>query len=341
MNKILAEQIFKDLQTTALKKMEAPQTFLQPFSPAYIPVPISEEHFIPIVPKETKKTFLFIDGGNAEILKTPEYSLQFIRIGAVGFQGTKRILQKKKEGYLLVKTEREKEGIILKTKGYGSWEKELMLELSFTNPLLAKTTERTRVSSIAQIWRSIQEILFAKENLQEETVVLLDRTLLPENTWEEQAFKELQEAAGKKTAIVCGLNKTTALLCNTGESIIAHLHSFQKKGRWLYYPVFSTYDPKHNAVLCFVRLHPKTAYAFRLEIEAGQKEKREDIVSWIAGISNDGVFLGYPYGLIVADQLARVSNREKEYMQTIFFSRTGKKSGTHALDAHEILDRMS
>ncbi|MEW6617726.1 MAG: hypothetical protein AB1333_04930, partial [Patescibacteria group bacterium] len=135
---------------------------------------------------------------------------------------------------------------------------------------------------------------------------------------------------------IIGVNKTTALLCNNGESIITALESFNKKGMWCYYPLFSTHE---HAVLGFVRLHALSKHVFRIEVPIAKKENIKEYASILASISCDGAFIGYPYGLIVADQLARVSNREKETLQTIFFNQAGKEFST-ALNAHDILDRM-
>ncbi len=61
--------------------------------------------------------------------------------------------------------------------------------------------------------------------------------------------------------------------------------------------------------------------------------------------AKDPVFPGYPYGLLVADKFARVSNNEKEYIQTIIKSNAGKnwakiKKYMNSFDAHSILDNI-
>ncbi len=315
------KKILEDMQTISLKRMEDAIVFLQPFSKAYIPVPLSKENFIPITPKETEQTLIFIDGGNAEIIRTPDFSLQFLRFAAVGFKNKKRIFQKIKEGYILVSAQKE-----IVTQQYG-------FDISFPsfaidNPLLKNTETRTKLNTVANMFRAVYELIFAKE-MQHLGIIILDRALLPENHIEEKAVAELTDAIG--------VNKTTALLCNNGESIVSALQSFEQKGRWCYYPVFSTYE--HNAVLSFAQLHPKAKHVFRIEVQGQHKENIHKIISMLASYSNDGAFIGYPYGLIVADQLARVSNREKETIQTLFFNKAGKEFST-ALNAHDILDSM-
>ncbi len=314
------KQILEDIQTISLKRMETSVIFLQPFSKAYLPIPLIDENFTEIKQKETDNTLIFIDGGNAEILKTPDYSLQFLRFAAVGFKNKKRMFQTIKEGYILVSALDQ-----ITTQQYG-------FDISFPsfaldNPLLKNSDTRTKLNTVGNIFRSLYEIQFAK---QMQGAIILDRSLMPDNCLEEHALHELYSL---NTEII-GVNKTTALLCNNGESIITALQNFEKKGMWCYYPLFSTHE---HAVLAFVKLHALSKHVFRLEVQ--EKNNIKESASILASISDDGAFIGYPYGLIVADQLARVSNREKETLQTLFFNQAGKEFST-ALNAHDILDRM-
>ncbi len=340
MNKELAVKIIQDIKTTSLRRLEHAVVFLEPLSSAYTPIPFSEDYFIPLAPKQTDRLMLFIDGGNTEILKTPDFSLQFLRFAAVGFREQQRIFQRKKEGYLLVKTQTLDRKQYFLTQCYGDIAGSDGLALAYDDPLLQGKND---IAQVGNIFRALYEISFAQTVLQDHAVLVFDRALLPENTYEESAFAALYTLAKEKNSIVTGLNKTTSLLCNTGESVVAALRHFEKKGSWVYSPVFSSSDAKHNAVLSFVRLHPQSQHIFRFEVQEEYKDKKQirEIASWLASLSHDAVFLGYPYGLIVADQLARVSNREQETLRMLFFSFAGEKCfAIHALNAHEILDRI-
>jgi hypothetical protein len=62
--------------------------------------------------------------------------------------------------------------------------------------------------------------------------------------------------------------------------------------------------------------------------------------------SKDISFPGYPYGLIIADRFARVSNNEKAYLRTLFFSKAGGKTEmlvneTASINSHNILDSIN
>ena len=64
-------------------------------------IPLDQNAFKPIMMQEAKR-IAFVDGGNAEILKAPNFSLQFIRLYATIHEANKRIKQVKKEFYALI-----------------------------------------------------------------------------------------------------------------------------------------------------------------------------------------------------------------------------------------------
>ena len=105
------------------------------------------------------------------------------------------------------------------------------------------------------------------------------------------------------------------------------LNKMGGQGCWTYHMENKTY---------FVKLHEKAKHVFRFE---GNPE----ILPHLMNNSRDALFLGYPYGLILADQLARVSNEEKNSLRMNFLLRKENKEimgYLNATNAHEILDRM-
>ena len=65
------------------------------------------------------------------------------------------------------------------------------------------------------------------------------------------------------------------------------------------------------------------------------------VFGFLAVQSKDLVLPGYPYGLIKADRLARVSESEKAYHRTRFLSRLPKEITEEMTDdVHEILDNV-
>jgi hypothetical protein len=99
------------------------------------------------------------------------------------------------------------------------------------------------------------------------------------------------------------------------------------RGCWSYFVENKTY---------FVKLHPLSKHVFRFE---GDKEVLPELLNH----SNDALFLGYPYSLIVADQLARVSNTEKQALRMNFLLRAENQEILEYLNttnAHDILDSL-
>lgn len=92
--------------------------------------------------------------------------------------------------------------------------------------------------------------------------------------------------------------------------------------------------------LSFVRLSAQ-GKVFRAEnkSELSNQEAFVHLVPW----SQDPVFLGYPYPLILADQLARVSNDERSALRIRLKATAGErweKLSQGIQDAHDILDNI-
>jgi hypothetical protein len=340
MDKHLAQRIIQDIKTSSLRRLESSSIFLQPLGAGYTAIPLSRERFTPIKTEVTQKQLIFLDGGNAEIVKTPDYSLQFLRFAAVGFVGKKKVFHVRKEGYVLVQSRTIDGKLCFVTECYGGLIGSERLIMAVDDPQLS-ISDDAPIATVANIYRALLEIQFGAEVISENSVLVFDRALKPETVMEEEAFASLYNRASTKNAMVCGLNKTTSLLCNTGESIVAALQHFDVEGKWLYSPVFSTFPRKHAVAFSFVKLHAASRYIFRFEVHQQWRVHVMDLASWLSYTSNDAVFLGYPYGLIAADRFARVTNRERDYLKTMFFSYAGEKGfALEALDAHGVLDRM-
>ncbi|MBT4387852.1 hypothetical protein HOC99_01945 [Candidatus Woesearchaeota archaeon] len=96
-----------------------------------------------------------------------------------------------------------------------------------------------------------------------------------------------------------------------------------------------------------VKLNTNSNNFFRIDVMS-HKEKTNDIniaLNIIKQNSIDNAILGYPYGLILVDQLARISNRESEFEKiSLFYSDKKLKSilehNSYNKDFHKILDNL-
>ena len=73
--------------------------------------PISKENFKKIEILDSDKKIAFIDGGQAELIKAVDFSLQFIRIAGLVFEGKKKVDRKINEFFILINAIEENENI--------------------------------------------------------------------------------------------------------------------------------------------------------------------------------------------------------------------------------------
>jgi NurA-like 5'-3' nuclease len=137
---------------------------------------------------------------------------------------------------------------------------------------------------------------------------------------------------------IVGFCKTSSLLTEKGNSVIALMN--MHKGKFAYHPVAELFDETYFAKICFARLHENSKYVFKLDFN---NEISEEILDLLAENSKDPVFLGYPYGFVLADKLARVSNEEANYVRAKFISKIKNEDllrYLNALNAHDVLDKI-
>jgi hypothetical protein len=277
---------------------------------------INKDNFQEIVPNENK-TIAFIDGGQAEIISTGNFCLSFIRIAAVFFQNNKKVNQIKKEFYLFTKSKYLNEDLYYESKIFGNKvinEEDLLIS---SNDSSIKTgSERAPISKITNMARRFAELSLAKE-IQADHIIL-DGTLEPTFKNEEKYIPDNASA----------LAKSSSLFTTSGNSPVILLNKIGLSNCWSYFLENKTY---------FVKLNQKAKHVFRFE---GNKEALSHLVS----NSKDALFLGYPYGLIFVDQIARVSNSEKNSLKMNFLLRKDNQEIAEYLstsNAHEILDNIS
>ena len=277
---------------------------------------INKDNFQEIVLNENK-TLAFIDGGQAEIISTGNFCLSFIRIAAVFFQNNKKINQIKKEFYLFTKSKYLNEDLYYESKIFGNKiinEEDLLIS---SNDSSIKTgSERAPISKITNMARRFAELSLAKE-IQADHIIL-DGTLEPTFKNEEKYIPNNASA----------LAKSSSLFTTSGNSPVILLNIIGLSNCWSYFLENKTY---------FVKLNQKAKHVFRFE---GNREALPHLVS----NSKDALFLGYPYGLIFVDQIARVSNSEKNSLKMNFLLRKDNQEIAEYLstsNAHEILDNIS
>ena len=309
--------------------------------PYHEAVKINKNNFNKIINKKTNKKICFVDGGNSEIIRASNFSLQFIRVYYNIFKDNKKLKGKRFEFFVLVNAVNKDGKIVYESEFFGNDLKiDKFIFDSFDKSL--KTGEhRVNISRIGEIARRFLEIEvcnIAFNEIDSGDFLVMDRDLEVNITNEEMFFDKLYKEALKKNVIVSGLSKTTNLLTKKGNSVNALLNSL-KEGSWYYKVELDDFD------MYFVKLHEKSKYCFRFDVSKKVNYEINEILSLLTENSKDPVFLGYPYGLIDADKFARVSNNERDYLRTMFIAKFGKRwkeieKYETSLDAHDVLNRI-
>lgn len=294
----------------------------------------------------------FVDGGNNEIFSGGNFSLQLIRAYGCVFLGNKKAYEIKNEFFILIRSLGDSEIMygceMFPLKG------DLMIDaddlnFSSVDDTIKDGVSRADISKMGDVARRFSELKLAEKIagcLDEEDLIVLDGTLESKYTNEGKYLGRLYDEGIRRGVLICGLAKTTSMFTEKGNNMAGLLNSIGKDDIWYYHPVAEIDNKDHKAEMYFVKLNKRSKHVFRFEVHNGHGYKIAQIVGKLAENSNDFAFPGYPYGLILADKLARVPNKEKEYYRSLFMAKMGRKSGNMAKylssrDAHSILDNQN
>lgn len=301
-------------------------------------IDIHKDNFNTLSPEtiDSPKTITYIDGGQAEIFSTGNFSLSFIRVAGIKFKGKKKLDFVKEEFYLLTYTRFEDNDLVYVSKIFPNNSQlnlitEQELTISSQDSTIRDGLERASISKVTNMARRFTELKLAKHLAEKNysDYILLDGTL-------DCTFKGEDKILLTLPRNVCSLAKSSSLFTLQGNNPNLLLSKLgPDNSNWSYFLecnnskgiVTNTY---------FVKLHLKAKHVFRFE---GNKE----ILPHLIENSQDALFLGYPYGLIFADKLARVSNNEKNSLKAKFMLNRDNKEILNYLtntNAHDILDNI-
>lgn len=329
----------------------------------YAAIPFSANNFHRISPEEKMPEMdsvkiAFIDGGNLEILAAPNFSLQFIRVYVTIYKNNRHYDSRLYEQYALIYAIPSIEGIMRYQAKLFPVSKE-SLPFDETSLVFDAMDSAFRVghfrASIASMGDTVRDLLelraarLALDLLVPGDCLVRDGTLQATNTLQANHFADLFGAATTKGIPLVSVAKTCDLVCASGKSVLAVIAQLadnreqKEQQRWYYTPLAVITNEQHPAILTIAKFHPRATHLFRCEIHKAFPHFVSSIMTRLAQNSRDPIFLGYPYGLIEADQFARVSHREQEYLSTRFMAQCSKELPDvlpflRANDAHAILD---
>jgi len=322
--------------------------------------------------KALGRRMAFVDGGNLEILRAPNFSVQLVRIYFNIFEDKKRILPKKipmRIEFFVTALASFQDGKIYFSGILLPLQEEYNDFLPSGEHLMVDSMDRTirrgsfgaDISIVGSITRRFAEWLIAahvmKEELREGDILFRDGTLQTAVKNERFYAEEAYKAAEEKGVILGGIAKTSTLFTTTGLSLLAAVHKLSRENGvgdkcWYYNPIAENDHPDHPAEMFISKLHTASKYVFRTEVYKPQAKALgqkgiDELFTLLARGSSDLAFLGYPYGLVDADDFARVSMHESRWIKDLIGTTFAgldcyDKISRHLLatNAHDVLDSI-
>lgn len=305
--------------------------------------------------EEISKTVAFVDGGNAELIKNPTAAIHRIRTAVVVVHGKKIKLVRQKDGFITVKAVVDGSSGRIRYKAHifdsnldriGCESNSAITFEQFELLTSSNGTDSgTALTKAAEVIRKLAEIAAAKwaaGNCADAKFVVLDGTLEAFGSKEKKEMESLQTEAAASGIIAGSVAKTCSLLTDSGDSLIS-LAEAASGGKTGYMAVADGLTEKHMAKIAVAKLNSSATHLFR--IECGGGSDLGAFATALAAQSNDLAFPGYPYGLIMADRFARISDSDTELTKAKMKATATaeiKELMKHekALNAHSILDRM-
>lgn len=341
--------------------------------PRYQPVKLSAQNFHPIRILDNDRTLCYVDGGNAQIACAPNFVVELARLHFCRFKGRARIksnsIPHSIEFYTICCATSEAGRIKYETEFVpvrDEWTNFLPdpadLKFDSFDETLVVRRQRAPIVRVSNSARTFAEWNLARylvnEELEEGDILVRDGTLQTIVTNESKYANRAYSAAMKKGVIFTGLSKTSSLLTTTGYPLLSSIDKLAegtalKDGSWYYHPIVKITHPDHRAEMFAVKLHDISEYVFRFEILRDQFQDMslkeiESVIGALAVNARDIGFPGYPYGLVEADRLARITGHERDSHEVQFMSASASAGIWNVLlrhvkcvDAHSILNKLA
>ncbi|MFX0031845.1 MAG: hypothetical protein ACFE8E_02790 [Candidatus Hodarchaeota archaeon] len=333
---------------------------------------ISDKHIFLIPEIKDFRTIGFVDGGTEPIIKGSDFSINLCRVAGILLNSRDIIFPQKVpliiEFYSATISEKnDKDEVVFRTR-YFSKEDAYKEYLPQTDLIIPYKDSSIRmhgkfimpIENHGTIAMRFSEWAYAKLFIQNELnngdIFIRDGSLQTGYSGEARLANEVYSAGINKKVYITGLSKSCRILNKSGTSLNAQINiignSKYPTNSWYYYPTMKLAKADNQADLFFVKLNKNSPYSFRFDIYLEQsnlidKKEREIIISNIANNADDPAFLGYPYGLIKVDQLARISKKEVESEKIQLLTEFDKNvfnkyilSRLRSIDAHDILNKI-
>lgn len=322
--------------------------------------PIISENFVEIKNIENPRKIAFVDGGEGILEESPNYMIAINRVYFSIFSGKKRIyptnLKPRIEFFSCTvseinKTENNK-SIRYNTKlfAYDKKEEEYFPDIDDLKSKIEGTTilQGARLVPSARKfseWNLAYKIV--EKELSKGDIIVMDGSLQTSFKNEIKYAKKLYELAMEKEITVCGLAKTSRLITESGDPLLARIAEISEDvnfQQW-YVPVAEEVSADDRGFMLAAKFHPKSRHVFRFEVLREQfnsmtsDEKNEILASLVAN-SDDISMLGYPYGAIDADRFAQVRINELEMYRGMLMAEKTKDAKWKRLSKYTLTNEV-
>lgn len=309
---------------------------------------LSEESFKQLRLNNSGISMMFIDGGLSEIVCSPSIAMYHLRLAMVSYKGLE-MDDKEVRDYLMLSKIDEEDGSLYyvaklfpaDNKGKAQTER-----ISIDDPSLKEGFNTGTITRFASMMLRFSELGFAEEMAKKtsKSIMVIDGSLQTTYTREDKVMDRLTETCKGKDVLLIGFPKTTSMLTESGQDITYSLRSLEGKMKgkmWYYGPVLNYHDETFSADIIYAKLHRSARRLFRIEISNRfENVDRNKVLGELATNSADPVFLGYPYGLIKADAIARVANDERRQLRARIMNHIPIEEMESSSDSHSVLDSI-
>lgn len=326
---------------------------------------IEPSKFYEIKKIESYRKMAFVDGGDGPLEESPNYLITINRIYFSLFRGKKRIKSKTNPrvqffSHVTSNIESTNGKISYDTKLYPHKDEDKKYLPAESD--LKSNTESTSIlqgAKLNSLGRRFAEwqlaIHVVESELEKDDMLVMDGSLQTAFKNETKYAKKLYDLAMQKGVIICGLAKTSKLITESGEPLLARVSEIAEKvpfTKW-YVRVADKISADDRGFMLIVKLHEKSNFVFRFEIlkeqfDSMSSDELNSVLGSLVENSQDLSMIGYPYGAIDADRFAQVRLEELSMYKGIMSSEKAKKPEwrklqkySKSLDAHDVLNGVT
>ncbi len=297
---------------------------------------ITESSFSQLVTIATEFPVIYVDGGNNTLIDSPNMHVSALKVAVVTqtneLRKPPRFSVETVDASVIITLEKidgKKRYVIdlkstatnnaISDNATADYSLPTFSPIELDDPILANTDENRVMVSLCGHVRQMLEWHFAKQHVQSvagPTLLVLDGSFSPKNSTQTDTLTDLLDSAAKKEVLAVAVSKSTSLTTTGGYAIGPFLMSHAPfTSMWSTSPLAESLTLP--VTMHFAKLASRAEHVVRIDISkhnGGIDVNRA--IGVLAWLSQDASFPGYPYGLIKADDLARVSQEERDYQAT-------------------------